>query len=210
MNMAEPPGTKSGSRLPILYCDRPRLFGDILPELLRSGVARAKNSNAGKDELHRTHGTVFVEWKEMSVLVELHNTRDATIRREVQAIVEHVLSGRPGEWRVSIVGSRAKEDWELKVEGPNGFEPQTTDAISVVRLTLSSGRFATSGRAFLNRVQQSRADIWKLKSGSCNRKSAASRTGSWQCENSGRGGSIGSSGSTAKGWERWSARLRRS
>jgi hypothetical protein len=30
---------------------------------LRSGVARAKNSNAGKDELHRTHGTLFVEWK---------------------------------------------------------------------------------------------------------------------------------------------------
>jgi hypothetical protein len=63
----------------------------------------------------------------MSVLVELHNTGDATIRREVQAIVEHVLSGRgPGEWRVSIVGSRAKEDWEMKVEGPNGFERSYT------------------------------------------------------------------------------------
>jgi hypothetical protein len=54
----------------------------------------------------------------MSVLVELHNTGDATIRTEVQVIVEHVLSDRPGEWRVSIVGSRAKEDWEMKVEGP--------------------------------------------------------------------------------------------
>ncbi len=41
-------------------------------------------------------------------------------------IVEHVLSGRPGEWRVSIVGSRAKEDWEMKVEGPNGFERSYT------------------------------------------------------------------------------------
>jgi hypothetical protein len=58
----------------------------------------------------------------MSVLVELHYTGAATIRTEVQAIVEHVLSGRPGEWRVSIVGSRAKEDWEMKVEGPNVFE----------------------------------------------------------------------------------------
>ena len=38
-------------------------------------------------------------------------TPDATIRTEVQVIVEHILSDRPGEWRVSIVGSRAKEDW---------------------------------------------------------------------------------------------------
>ena len=57
----------------------------------------------------------------MSVLVEFHNTGDAAIRSEVQAIVEHVLSDRPGEWRVSIVGSRGKEDWEMKVEGPNGL-----------------------------------------------------------------------------------------
>jgi hypothetical protein len=62
----------------------------------------------------------------MPVLVELHNAGDATIRKEVQAVVEHVLSGRPGEWRVSIVGSRAKEDWEMKVEGPNGFERSYT------------------------------------------------------------------------------------
>lgn len=59
-------------------------------------------------------------------MVELHNTGDPTIGREVQAVVEHVLSGRPGEWRVSIVGSRAKEDWEMKVEGPNGFERSYT------------------------------------------------------------------------------------
>ena len=60
------------------------------------------------------------------MFVELHNTGDATVRTEVQAVVEHVLSGRPGEWRVSIVGSRAKEDWEMKVEGPNGFERSYT------------------------------------------------------------------------------------
>ena len=60
------------------------------------------------------------------MLVELHNIGDATIRAEVQAIVEHVLSDRPGEWRVSILGSRAKEDWEMKVEGPNGFERSYT------------------------------------------------------------------------------------
>ena len=62
----------------------------------------------------------------MPVFVELHNTGDATIRTELQVVIEHVLSGWPGEWRVSIVGSRAKEEWELKVEGPNGFERSYT------------------------------------------------------------------------------------
>jgi hypothetical protein len=62
----------------------------------------------------------------MSVSVEMHNTGDARLRTEVQAVVEHVLSDRLGEWHVSIVGSRAKEDWEMKVEGPNGFERSYT------------------------------------------------------------------------------------
>ena len=62
----------------------------------------------------------------MPVLVELHNTGDTTLTTEVQAVVEHVLSGLPGEWRVSIVGSCATEDWEMKVEGPNGFERSCT------------------------------------------------------------------------------------
>jgi hypothetical protein len=62
----------------------------------------------------------------MAVLVEQHNTGDATIRTQAQAIVQHVLSGWPGEWRASIVGSRANEDWEMKVEGPNGFERSYT------------------------------------------------------------------------------------
>lgn len=62
----------------------------------------------------------------MSVRVEFHNTGNVSIRSDVQAIVEHVLSDRPGEWRVSFVGSRAKEDWEMKVEGPNGFERSCT------------------------------------------------------------------------------------
>jgi len=64
--------------------------------------------------------------KRMSVLVQFQNTGDVSIRSEIEVIVEHVLSDRPGEWRVSIVGSRAKEDWEMKVEGPNGFERSCT------------------------------------------------------------------------------------
>jgi precorrin-3B methylase len=62
----------------------------------------------------------------MPVCVEFHNTGDATMRSEVQAVIEHVLSDRPGEWRVSIVGSCAREDWEIKIEGLNGFERSYT------------------------------------------------------------------------------------
>jgi hypothetical protein len=62
----------------------------------------------------------------MAVLVELHNTGDASIGPEVRALVEHVLSDRPGDWRVSIVGSRENDSWEMKVEGPNGFERSYT------------------------------------------------------------------------------------
>jgi len=28
----------------------------------------------------------------------------------------------PGDWRVSIVGSQASEQWEMKIFGPNAFE----------------------------------------------------------------------------------------
>jgi hypothetical protein len=62
----------------------------------------------------------------MSVLVEFYNTGDVSIRSEIEVMVEHVLSDRPGEWHVSIVGSRVQEDWEIKVEGPNGFERSCT------------------------------------------------------------------------------------
>jgi len=60
------------------------------------------------------------------VSVELHNTGDPAGGREVQAIVEHALSDIAGDWRVSIAGSRANENWEMKVEGPNGFERSYT------------------------------------------------------------------------------------
>ncbi len=62
----------------------------------------------------------------MAVFVELHNTGDPALGTEVKAVVEHVLSDRPGEWRVSIMGSRTNDNWEMKVEGPNGFERSYT------------------------------------------------------------------------------------
>lgn len=48
------------------------------------------------------------------------------IGAEVQALVEHALSGRPGDWRVWIVGSRENDGWEMKILGPNGFERSYT------------------------------------------------------------------------------------
>jgi hypothetical protein len=62
----------------------------------------------------------------VAVSVELHNTGDPAVGREVQALVEHALCDRAGDWRVSIVGSRANDNWEMKVEGPSGFERSYT------------------------------------------------------------------------------------
>jgi len=62
----------------------------------------------------------------MGVTVEMHNIGDAERRRDVVAIVEHVLSDRPGDWRVFIIGSQANDRWEMKITGPNGFERSYT------------------------------------------------------------------------------------
>ena len=57
----------------------------------------------------------------MAVTIEMQNTGDARARREILAGVEHVLSDVAGEWRVSIVGSRANDNWGMKVEGPRAL-----------------------------------------------------------------------------------------
>jgi hypothetical protein len=62
----------------------------------------------------------------MAVTVEMHNTGDAGSRRDVVAMIEHVLSNRPGDWRVVILGSQGSDNWEMKVTGPNGFERSYT------------------------------------------------------------------------------------
>jgi len=41
-------------------------------------------------------------------------------------MVEHVLSERPGDWRVVIIGSQANDHWEMKITGPNAFERSYT------------------------------------------------------------------------------------
>ena len=62
----------------------------------------------------------------MGVATELHNIGDAELCREIVARIDHALSDRPGEWRVFIAASRESENWELKVQGPNGFERSYT------------------------------------------------------------------------------------
>jgi len=57
----------------------------------------------------------------MPVAIELHNLGDAQLCREIVASIEHALGDKRGEWRVSIAGSRASENWELRVEGLNGL-----------------------------------------------------------------------------------------
>src|ERR1700733_5392538 len=58
----------------------------------------------------------------MAVSLELHNTGDPGAGAEVRALLEHAFGDRPGDWRVSIVGSRKNDSWGMKILGPNGFE----------------------------------------------------------------------------------------
>jgi hypothetical protein len=64
----------------------------------------------------------------MGVTIELQNLGDAQLCRDITAHIEHAFADRRGDWRVSIAGSRATENWEMRVEGPNGFERSYTSA----------------------------------------------------------------------------------
>ena len=62
----------------------------------------------------------------MAVLVEMHHTGDPALRADVVAAIEHVFADRPGDWKVSIVGSQANDRWEMQIAGPKGFERSYT------------------------------------------------------------------------------------
>lgn len=62
----------------------------------------------------------------MPVIVELHNTGNPELQRDIVAMIEHVLSDSTGEWKVSILGSQANDQWEMKIFGPNAFERSYT------------------------------------------------------------------------------------
>ena len=58
--------------------------------------------------------------------IELQNLGDAQLCRDITAQIEHAFADRRGGWRISIAGSRATENWQMRVEGPNGFERSYT------------------------------------------------------------------------------------
>jgi hypothetical protein len=60
------------------------------------------------------------------VTIELQNLGDAQLCRDITSHIEHAFADRRGDWRVSIAASRASENWEMRVEGPNGFERSYT------------------------------------------------------------------------------------
>ena len=90
----------------------------------------------------------------MAIQIELHNTGDAAIEPEVRALIEHALSDKPADWRVSIVGSRENDSWDMRGLGPNGFERSYTLAgsagepqplvIANVLLTFAAGKGAAA------------------------------------------------------------------
>src|SRR5713101_1354244 len=54
----------------------------------------------------RTRGDIFGR---MPVSVEMEHAGDPNMQAEVRVVIEHVLADRPGDWRVSIVGSEAND-----------------------------------------------------------------------------------------------------
>ena len=48
------------------------------------------------------------------------------MQRDLAAMIEHMLADRAGDWRVSIIGSKANDRWEMEIHGPNGFERSYT------------------------------------------------------------------------------------
>jgi len=63
----------------------------------------------------------------MAVSVEMYNTGCVpAVKSEIVALIEHVLADRFGDWRVSIIGSRGSDRWEMKITGPNAFERSYT------------------------------------------------------------------------------------
>jgi hypothetical protein len=62
----------------------------------------------------------------MAVVADVQCVGDAGVRAEIAAAVEHVLASRPGDWRVSIIGSHENDNWEMKIHGANAFERSYT------------------------------------------------------------------------------------
>jgi len=57
----------------------------------------------------------------MAVMVEMHHTGCQPLVR-AKIVIADALSDRPGDWRMTIVGSQANDGWEMHITGQNGFE----------------------------------------------------------------------------------------
>ena len=59
----------------------------------------------------------------MSVTVEMQNTDDSRVGREILVVVEHLLGDRPGEWRVLIdtcQSQNAPAEWTVSTSRRGG------------------------------------------------------------------------------------------
>src|SRR2546428_5582434 len=62
----------------------------------------------------------------MAVTVEMQNTGDPGLQREVVATIEHVLSDRAGDWRGSVIGSPPHGRWGMENIGLDALWPRHT------------------------------------------------------------------------------------
>ncbi len=79
-------------------------------ERLQRGAAVKR---AGTTETSAVGQFVFDKIARMGVTIELQNLGDAQLCCDIAAYLEHAFSGRQGEWRVSIAGSRVAASWGL-------------------------------------------------------------------------------------------------
>jgi len=100
----------------------------LLGICIHGGNSLAANVRPVEDgsQLPKIGAVKSVHCSGMAVTVDMQNTGDPVVRTEIVALIEHVLGDRPGDWRVSIIGSQANDRWEMRIAGPNGFERSYT------------------------------------------------------------------------------------
>jgi hypothetical protein len=62
----------------------------------------------------------------MPVSVIVAHIGDPRLKERVTETVQQAFAHRDGQWQVSIVGSQANDNWEMKITGGNLFERSYT------------------------------------------------------------------------------------
>ena len=97
----------------------------------RASAARARELGAAatpREQSHIDALALSIEGKpvESFAATRAHlaeHPRDAMVAAPATGVFGLIgFSGRQGAWRVTISGSRAADNWDLRVERPNGFE----------------------------------------------------------------------------------------